>query len=73
MHEVMTNKRRERLTAWLRLIGLHLDALVDCLPAEEDRKIMERYLDGQPLLEIAKAIGISHSDIEECVKRVIAQ
>ena len=34
---------------------------------------MERYLDGQPLLEIAKAIGISRSDVEQIVKRVIAQ
>ena len=73
MHETMTNKRWEQIRKWLRLIGLHLDALVDCLPAEDDRKIMERYLDGQPLLEIAKAIGLSRSAIEERVKRVIAQ
>ena len=65
-------KRWERIRKWLRPIGLHLDTLVDCLPAE-DRKIMERYLDGQPLLEIAKAIGISGSAVEERVKRVIAQ
>ncbi len=66
-------KRWERLTAWLRPIGLHLDELLDCLSEEEDKRIMERYLDGQPLLEIAKAIGISRSGIEERVKRVIAQ
>ena len=66
-------KRWERFTAWLRPIGLHLDALIDCLPEEDDRKIMERYLDGQPLPEVAKAIGLSCSAIEECVKRVIAQ
>lgn len=65
-------KRWERLRKWLRPIGLHLDALVDCLPAE-DRKIMERYLDGQPLSEIAKAIGLSRSTVEERVKCVIAQ
>ena len=66
-------KRWERIRKWLRPIGLHLDALVDCLPEEDERKIMEQYLDGQPLWEIAEAMGISHSAIEECVKRVIAQ
>ena len=65
-------KRWERLTAWLRPIGLHLDALVDCLP-KEDRKIMERYMDGRPLSDIAKANGMSHSDVDKCVKRVIRQ
>lgn len=35
---------------------------------------MERYLDGQSLSEIAKAIvGISRSKVEETVKRVIKQ
>ena len=66
-------KRWERLTAWLRPIGLHLDALVDCLPEEDNRKIMERYLDGQSLSEIAKAIGISVATVEERVKCVITQ
>ena len=66
-------KRWERLTTWLRPIGPHLDALVDCLPEEVDRKIMERYLDRQPPSEIAKAIGISVATVEERVKRVIAQ
>ena len=65
-------KRWERIRKWLCPIGLYLDALVNCLPEEDDRKIMERYLDGEPLLEIAKAIGISCSDIEESMKRVIA-
>ena len=64
-------KRWERLIAWLEPVLLHLNALVDCLPEEKDRWIMERYLDGQPLSEIAKAIGISCSDIKESVKRVI--
>ena len=66
-------KRWERLRKWLRPVGLHLDALVDCLPAEDDRNIMERYLDGQSLSEIAKAIGLSDSTVEQTVKRVIAQ
>ena len=66
-------KRWERIRKWLCPIGLHLDELVNCLPEEDDRKIMERYLDGEPLLEIATAIGISCSDVEECVKRVIKQ
>ena len=56
-------KRWERLIKWLKPVGLHLDALVDCLPEENDRKLMERYLDGQPLSEIAKAIGVSESTI----------
>ncbi|MCY3721215.1 MAG: sigma-70 family RNA polymerase sigma factor [Candidatus Poribacteria bacterium] len=66
-------KRWERLRKWLEPIARNLDALVDCLPEENDRKIMERYLDGQPLSEITKAIGISRSDVEERVKRVITR
>ena len=66
-------KRWERLKIWMVPILLHLEALIDCLPEENDRKIMERYLDGQPLSEIAKAIGISCSAIEKRVKRVIAR
>ena len=66
-------KRWERIRKWLCPIGLHLDELMNCLPEEDDRKIMERYLDGDPLLEIAKAIGISCSDVEARVKRVIKQ
>ena len=66
-------KRWERLIKWLKPIAINLEALVNYLPEEKDRKIMERYLDGQPLSEIAKAIGISRSAVEKCVKRVIAQ
>ena len=66
-------KRWERLREWLEPIARNLDALINCLPEEKDRWIMERYLDGQPLSEIAKAIGISPSDVEERVKRVIAK
>lgn len=66
-------KRWERLLEWLIPIALNLEELMDCLPEENDRKIMERHLDEQPLSEIAKAIGISHSTIQKTVKRVIAQ
>ncbi len=65
-------KRWERLIAWLSPVAVHLEALVECLPEERDRWIMERYLDGQPLSDIAKAIGISQSAIERTVKRVRA-
>ena len=66
-------KRWERIRKWLVPIARNLDALVNCLPEEKDRWVMERYLDGQPLSEIAKAIGISRSKVEETVKRVIRQ
>ena len=59
--------------AWLKPVVLNLDALMSCLSDENDRKIMERYLDEQPLSEIAKAIGISRSTIEETVKPVRTQ
>ncbi len=59
--------------AWLKPVVLNLDALMSCLSDENDRKIMERYLDEQPLSEIAKAIGISRSTVEETVKRVRTQ
>ena len=65
-------KRWKRLKIWVVPVMLHLEALIDCLPEEKDRKIMERYLDEQPLSEIAKAIGISRSDVEGTMKRVIA-
>ena len=65
-------KRWERIRKWLIPIAHNLDALVNCLPGEDDRKVMERYLDGQPLSEIVKAIGISRSVIKQTVKRVIA-
>ena len=66
-------KRWKRLKIWVVPVMLHLEALINCLPKEKDRKIMEWYLDGQPLSEIAKAIGISCSDVEKSVKRVIAR
>ena len=66
-------KRWERIRIWLQPIALNLDPLMNRLPEVNDRKIMERYLDGEPLSEIAKAIGISCSKVEETVKRVIKQ
>ena len=66
-------KRWERALEWLIPIARNLDALVNCLPGEKDRWIMERYLDEQPLSEIAKAIPTSRSKVEETVKRVIKQ
>ena len=66
-------KRLERIRKWLIPIARNLDVLVNCLPEEKDRWVMERYLDGQPLSEVAKAIGISRSKVEETVKRVIKQ
>ena len=65
-------KRWERIRKWLAPIVGNLEALVNCLPGEDDRKVMERHLDGQPPSDIAKAIGISRSDVEARVKRVIA-
>lgn len=32
---------------------------------------MERYVDNQPLEEISEKLGISPTDIEVCVKRVV--
>ncbi len=66
-------KRWERMLKWLIPIALNLDALVGCLPEETDRRVMERYLDEQPLSKIAKAIPTSRSKVEETVKRVIRQ
>jgi len=65
-------KRWKRLKIWVVPVMLHLEALINCLSEEKDRWIMERYLDGQPLSEIATAIGISRPAIEKRVKRVIA-
>ena len=65
-------KRWERIRKWLIPIARNLEALVNCLSEEKDRNVMKRYLDRQPLSEIAKAIGISCSDVEARVKRVIA-
>ena len=66
-------KRWERLIKWLKPIAFNLDALTNCLPEENDRKIMERYLDEQPLSKIAKSIPTSRSKVEETVERVIKQ
>lgn len=66
-------KRSERIRKWLIPIARNLEALVDCLPEKKDRWIIERYLDGQPLSEIAQAIGLSRSAVEQTVKCVIAQ
>ena len=66
-------KRQERLIKWTNPVMQNLDALIDCLPDEKDRNIMERYfLDGQSLSEITEALGISRSTIEKTVERVIA-
>ena len=66
-------KRQERLIKWANPVMQHLDALIDCLPDEKDRNIMERYfLDQQSFSEITEALGISRSTIEETVERVIA-
>ena len=64
-------KRWERLRKWLEPIARNLDALINCLPEENDRKIMERYLDGQPLSVITEALSISPTTVERTVKRVI--
>ena len=65
-------KRWERILKWLRPIAYQLDELIDNLPSQE-RKIMERYLDNQPLEEVSENLGISPYDVEVCVKRVIKQ
>ena len=65
-------KRWERILKWLRPIAYQLDELIDNLPSQE-RKIMERYLDNQPLEEISEKLGISPTDVEVSVKRVIKQ
>ena len=66
-------KKWERIRKWLIPLISNLEALVDCLPEENDRKIIERYFDRQPLSEITEALGVSRSTIEETVKRVRAQ
>ena len=63
-------KRWERILKWLRPIARNLDTLISDLPPQE-QKIVERYLDNQPLKEISEKLGISPHDIETCVKRVI--
>ena len=63
-------KRRERLLEWLPPVANRLDELLDDLPPE-DQKVVERYLDGQPIEEISRSLVISPTDIETCIKRVI--
>ena len=63
-------KRWERILKWLRPIAQQLDELISDLPSQE-QKIIERYLDNQPLKEISEKLGVSPHDIEVCVKRVI--
>ena len=63
-------KRWERMREWLSPIAHQLDELISELPSQE-QKIMERYLDNQPLKEISEKLGISPHDIEVCAKRVI--
>lgn len=65
-------KRWERILKWLRSIIHQLDELLSNLPTQE-QKIMERYLDNQPLEEISEKLGISLTDVEVCVKRVVKQ
>ncbi len=54
----VVQKRWERILKWLRPIAHQLDELLDNLPSQE-QKIMERYLDNQPLKEISEKLGIS--------------
>ena len=65
-------KKWERIRKWLIPIAHNLEALINCIPEEKDRWIMERYFDRQPLSEITEALGISHATVEKTVKRVIA-
>ena len=65
-------KRWERILKWLSPIAHDLDELLNNLPSQE-RKIMERYLDNQPLEYISEKLGISLTDVEVCVKRVVKQ
>ena len=39
-------KRQERLIKWTNPVMQNLDALIDCLPDEKDRNVMERYFLG---------------------------
>ncbi len=65
-------KKWERIRKWLFPIARNLAALIDCIPEERERKIMERYFDRQLFSEITEALGISHATVEKTVKRVIA-
>lgn len=63
-------KSWERLLKWLRPVANHLDELINNLPPQ-DQKVMERYLDNQPIEEISKNLCISPTDVQTCAKRVI--
>lgn len=63
-------KRWERMLKWLQPIAQQLDELIENLPPQE-QKVMERYLDNQPLEIISEKLGLSPTDVEVCVKRVI--
>lgn len=65
-------KRWKRLRIWATPVMRNLEALIDSLPEEKDRWIMERYFDRQPFSEITEALGISHATVEKTVERVIA-
>ncbi len=65
-------KRRERILKWLQPIAQQLDELLENF-SEPEQKIMERYLDNQPLETISEKSGVSPTDVEMCVKRVIKQ
>ena len=69
----VVQKKWERIRKWLIPIARNLDALIKCLPEKNDRKIMERYFDGQSFSEITEALSISRSTVEKTVKRVRAQ
>ena len=51
-------KKWERIRKWLIPIARNLEALINCLPEGNDRKIMERYFDSQSLSEITEALGV---------------
>lgn len=65
-------KRWERLLKWLRPVANQLDELINNLPPQ-DQKVMERYLDNQPIEEISKNLCISPTDVQTCAKRVIRE
>ncbi len=64
-------KRWERLRKWLCPIARHLDNLINCLPDANDRKVMERYLEGQALSEIGVVVGLLPSGVAAHVEAVI--
>ena len=65
-------KRWERILKWLRPVANQVDELLNNLPPH-DKKVMERYLDNQPIEEISRSLRISPTDVQTCVKRVIRE